>query len=258
MIKAAFFDIDNTIYDHRNGRWDKDSLEGIKEIQRKGVKVFLATARPYASFVPFGALNLGIEWDGYIASSGGLAVTDGKTVFKTLVKKEDVGKFISLCQYFHLTMEFVGTKERKLFAPLTKCASNYYEIYHDIIPEIDGSFSDECIALLLFDTKKHDAFFKRTFPNLCFYRFLDTAVDIYEVPHRKGDGIVAILKYYGFKKDEAVAFGDDLQDISMASEAGTFVAMGNAKDEVKKVSSFVTKPVWEEGVLGGLKTLHLL
>lgn len=258
MIKAAFFDIDSTIYDHRNGRWDRASLDGIKEIQKKGVKVFLATARPYASFVPFGALNLGILWDGYIASSGGLAVTDGKTVFKTLVKKEDVEKFKSLCRYFHSTMEFVGTKERKLFAPLTKSASNYYKIYHDIVPEIEPDFDGECVALLFFDTKKHDSFMRKTFPNLCFFRFLDTAVDVYEVPHRKGDGIAAVLQYYGFKKEEAIAFGDDLQDISMADEVGTFVAMGNAKEEVKNVASFITKPVWEDGVLEGLKTLHLL
>lgn len=258
MIKAAFFDIDNTIYDHRNGRWDEASLEGIKEIQRRGVKVFLATARPYASFVPFGALDLGIAWDGYIASSGGLAVADGKTVFKTIVKKEDVEKFKSLCRYFHTTMEFVGTQERKLFAPLTKSALNYYRIYRDIVPEMEPDFDGECVALLLFDTKKHDSFMKKTFPHLCFFRFLDTAMDIYEVPHRKGDGIAAILKYYDYKKEEAIAFGDDLQDISMADEVATFVAMGNAKEEVKKVSSFVTKPVWEEGVLEGLKTLRLL
>ena len=259
MVKAAFFDIDNTIYDHKNKRWDSESLEAIKDLKRKGIKVFLSTARPYASFVPFGALGLGIEWDGYVASSGGLAVVGEETVFKTTVRKEDVEKFKELCHYHHQTMEFVGEKERKLFAPLTKNAETYYYgIFHDTIPEVDGDFPDDCIALMLFIDKKYDRRFERLFPHLCFYRFFDTAVDVYEVPHKKGDGIAAILRYFDIKKEEAIAFGDGLQDISMAGEVGCFVAMGNAQEEVKSAASFVTLPVWEGGVKEGLIKLGLI
>jgi hydroxymethylpyrimidine pyrophosphatase-like HAD family hydrolase len=39
---------------------------------------------------------------------------------------------------------------------------------------------------------------------------------------------------------------------------GTGVAMGNAREEVKKAADFITKPVGEEGILYGLKQLELI
>lgn len=257
MVKAAFFDLDWTLYDHRSKRWDLASIEAIKGLQSKGVKAFMATARPYASFVPFGALDLGIQWDGYVASSGGLAVLGDEVVFKTVVRKEDVAALITLCRHYHMTMELVGEKERRLLAPLTRSARAYYSVFHETVPSIKD-FSIEAIALLLFMNKKYDARFRKAFPHLCFYRFFPDAVDVYEVPHRKGDGVEAIIKKLGISKDEAIGFGDDLQDIPMAEAVGTFVAMGNAKEEVKKCASFVTKEVWNEGVKAALEKLQLI
>ena len=49
MIKAAFFDIDWTLYDHASQRWIASGLEAIKKLKEKGVKVFVASARPYDS-----------------------------------------------------------------------------------------------------------------------------------------------------------------------------------------------------------------
>lgn len=257
MVKAAFFDLDWTLYDHRSKRWDLVSIEAIKGLQSKGVKAFMATARPYASFVPFGALDLGIQWDGYVASSGGLAVLGDEVVFKTVVRKEDVAALITLCRHYHMTMELVGEKERRLLAPLTRSARAYYSVFHETVPSIKD-FSIEAIALLLFMNKKYDARFRKAFPHLCFYRFFPDAVDVYEVPHRKGDGVEAIIKKLGISKDEAIGFGDDLQDIPMAEAVGTFAAMGNAKEEVKKCASFVTKEVWNEGVKAALEKLQLI
>lgn len=258
MIKAAFFDIDNTLFDHRHHVWDHASIEAIQTLRKKGVKVFLATARPYDSIQSFGTLDLGIPWDGYVSSSGGFAVCEGKTVFKTIVQPADVERMKLLCRKYHQTMEIVGEKERCLIAKPTKSTYAYYEVYHDKMQEVNPDASFDAVSLMLFTTKKYDRRFEKAFPNLIFYRFFDYAVDIFEVEHKKSDGIEAILKELGLSKDEAVAFGDDLQDIPMKDAVGTFVAMKNGKDAVKSVASFVTDEVWSEGVKKGLERLGLL
>lgn len=89
MFKIAFFDIDWTLYDHKNHRWDEESLDAIKELKRRGVKCFLCTARNYDSIKDFGALDIGIEWDGFIANSGAIGVVEGKTVFEPIYGSED-------------------------------------------------------------------------------------------------------------------------------------------------------------------------
>jgi hydroxymethylpyrimidine pyrophosphatase-like HAD family hydrolase len=57
---------------------------------------------------------------------------------------------------------------------------------------------------------------------------------------------------------EAVAFGDGLNDIEMLSLVGMGVAMDNAKNEVKAIANMITKSVDEEGVCAGLTKLGLI
>ena len=46
MIKAAFFDVDNTLYSWKKKEFVLSGIESIKAIQKKGVKVFLCSSRP--------------------------------------------------------------------------------------------------------------------------------------------------------------------------------------------------------------------
>ena len=76
----------------------------------------------------------------------------------------------------------------------------------------------------------------------------DKAVDIIPANGGKGNAVNAVLKYYGFSKEEAIAFGDGQNDIEMLEAVGTGVAMGNAKYEVKERADVVCKSVEEDGV----------
>ena len=59
MIKALFFDIDGTLVSMKTHTIPTSAVESIAQAKRKGVKVFIATGRPYAiinnidSILPF-------------------------------------------------------------------------------------------------------------------------------------------------------------------------------------------------------------
>lgn len=254
-IKAAFFDIDSTLYNHRDDCWDLSSIEKIKELKEKGVKVFLCTARPYHSFKWLGALDLGVDWDGFIASSGGYAYADGKYIYTTKMEDKDVREFISLALERNLTLELVELEDRKLIAPLTKEAKDHFSVFKECIPEIKGYEGEDVEGINFFALESEDELFTKRFPNLIFFRYSPTAVDVTPVPHEKGKCVRLIIEHYGFKKEETIGFGDDLQDLTMAAEVGYFVSMGNGKDEVKAAADFVTKNVWEGGVGYAIETL---
>ena len=74
------------------------------------------------------------------------------------------------------------------------------------------------------------------------------AVDIIPLNSGKGNAVAAVLRHYGFSKDEAIAFGDGHNDIEMLEAVGMGIAMGNAKDEVKDKADFVCKSVEEDGI----------
>lgn len=64
----------------------------------------------------------------------------------------------------------------------------------------------------------------------------------------KGDACEQLCRRLGIEPARAVAFGDSGNDLSMCGRAITFVAMGNASDEVKAVADDETDTVFEDGV----------
>ena len=56
------------------------------------------------------------------------------------------------------------------------------------------------------------------------------------------------MAYYGFSKDESIAFGDGNNDIEMLKAVGTGVAMGNSNNNVKAAADVVCKSVDDDGI----------
>ena len=257
MIKAAFFDIDNTLYDWKKKEFNQAGLKAIRRLKKQGVKVFLASARPYRSQVEFGAFDLDIPWDGYIASAGAIAYSKGRYLLKMLMDTQDVKTIIAIAKQRHLTLEVVTPKTRFLIAPGNTYLEDYHGTYSDITPAVHAYKGGQCTGVLLFSPEEHDEAFHKALPHLCYFRFHPSAVDVMPEEHRKGDAIGAILDFYGIGKDEAISFGDDVQDISMRDRS-FFVAMGNGKEEVKAAADYVCPPIGEDGLYKALVHLGVL
>jgi Cof subfamily protein (haloacid dehalogenase superfamily) len=64
----------------------------------------------------------------------------------------------------------------------------------------------------------------------------------------KDTGIGKVLEHLGLTPEQAMAFGDGENDISMLEYAGIGVAMGNSSDKVKASADYVTSTVDEDGI----------
>ena len=257
-FKIVFFDIDWTLYDHKNHCWPASALSSIRALQAEGIKVVLCTARPYHSMDKFGANNLGIVWDGYISSAGGVAYVDHQYLRKSLMKDADIRSFILAVKTRNLTMELVEPIERKLVFGQTYSSRKFYSAFNEVVPLRGNYEGEEVVGINFFAAKKWDCEMMRLFPQLVYSRYFDYAVDVMPVQHLKGQAVADVLRYYGFQKEESLGFGDDLQDISLADNVGKFVCMGNGKEEVKQHASFVTSAVWDDGVWKGLRYFGLV
>ena len=68
-------------------------------------------------------------------------------------------------------------------------------------------------------------------------------------PADKAFGIRTILDHFHARYEDAIVFGDALNDLSMFTPDGwTKVAMGNAAEEVKQKADFVTTAVDQDGI----------
>lgn len=75
-----------------------------------------------------------------------------------------------------------------------------------------------------------------------------TELEISRAGVSKGEGLGWLCCHLGIDETRAVAFGDSGNDLSMAGRAATFVAMGNASDEVKAAADEITDDVLHDGV----------
>ena len=257
-IKIAFFDIDWTIYDHINKRFSPISLEAIKKLEDKGVKIILCTARPYHSIKDLGTYDLGIEWDGYIASAGAIVKVGDKYLKKDLMDKDITSEMIEMAKNDGNCMEAVTPTDRMLIGKQNECSKNFYNYFFENVPESKEYEGEECTGLNLFCEEKFDKKYKDSFPNLVFFRYCDFAIDVMPFERTKGEGVQRILEHYGFQKNESIGFGDDYQDIPLAENVGFFVSMGQGRKELKDIASYVTEPVWADGVSIALETINLI
>lgn len=64
----------------------------------------------------------------------------------------------------------------------------------------------------------------------------------------KGNALKWCAEHFGFRMEELLTFGDSLNDVSMLEAAGTGVAMGNARADVKALGFPVCRTNDEDGV----------
>ena len=93
----------------------------------------------------------------------------------------------------------------------------------------------------------------RMFDDLSVSSSLDQNVEINQGHANKGEALLALAKHLGIEREQTLAFGDGLNDLSMLKEAGVGVAMANACDEAKALADWVTLSCDEDGVARGIE-----
>ncbi|MBR0134893.1 MAG: HAD family phosphatase [Clostridia bacterium] len=86
------------------------------------------------------------------------------------------------------------------------------------------------------------------FPDLVVTTSIVNNVEINSRQATKGNALKKLAEYLDIPMDGTMAFGDDLNDITMLKEAGIGVAMGNAEEKVKKAANYVTDDCAMSGV----------
>jgi len=80
-----------------------------------------------------------------------------------------------------------------------------------------------------------------------------TKLEIAHAEVSKGNTLTYMANYLNIPLQDTVAIGDNLNDISMFKVAGISIAMGNAVEEAKKLSTYTTKRFNEDGVAYALR-----
>lgn len=74
----------------------------------------------------------------------------------------------------------------------------------------------------------------------------------------KSTGMELYLNHADIPRESSIAVGDGPNDLQMMEYAGIGVAMGNARNDVKRLADLVTAPINEDGIYKAFEKLGLL
>ena len=260
MIRAAFFDIDNTLVPYGEPRMPEGTAAALARLHKRGVAVVLATGRR-ENYIGHATGSLPFSPDALVLANGQICKVGGRTVRKAFLDEKDARAGIEYLLeqgIYSIVGEEVDnwSLQRKEDCRYVRQSAGQYPLYpldrldtHGLISLMPSVF--ECDANL-------EAELLARMPHSQSERWNPEAIDIIASEGGKGIGIRVIAEALGLSRNEIVAFGDAQNDISMFEAAGTSVALGNAAPACKEAATFVTAPCDENGVALALEALGLI
>lgn len=253
MIKAIFFDIDGTLVSFKTHSVPQSTIDAIKKIKQKGIKVIIATARLLEQ-----VKNLGnLEFDGLITVNGSYCIdTQQRVIAEHTIPHEELQSLIDYEQnIMHFPYAFM-TQEGTFVNVVDDNVRLISELVDSPCPpvrDLSKMVTEDVFQLKLYvDKDTEDKIMREALVSCESSRWHEKFANVNVRGINKSVGIAEFLKYYNIDRSETMAFGDGGNDIEMLKYAEIGVAMGNAGDEVKAVADYVTTSVDEDGIANAL------
>lgn len=262
MIKIITSDIDETLVDS-NKKVPQRNIDNIKKAKEMGLIVMLATGRgPYELHdIPKEAGV--IDKDRFIICCNGAVIVradDRKIVDSQTLDFKYVKRIFDFCYEKKLEF-FIYTVDKKYGINLDnneKVRSYTNDSYVVEIKDSNINFlKDELILKALI--KNTDMAYLNSL-EIDIAEITDYSLEIayssnmfMEINAKgvdKGIALKKVCDYYGIDISEALAIGDNYNDVAMIETAGIGVAVRNAHLQVKERADYVTKATNEEGAVG--------
>lgn len=265
-IKALILDIDGTISGKSNQVTDRVK-NAIQEVQSKGIKVGLATGRMYSSALRFHhdiRANLPIiayngAWiqnpeNSEMLLHNPVNTEKAQELFTYLKAQQNINDTIEIHLYFNDQL-YVEKMSKKTYFYVERSGINV-----NIVDDLTILLQDnptkilastpyaELITQMLNELKNHyqDDELYLTQSNPIYLEATQAGVN-------KGSAVKYLVeKILGFTAAEIMTIGDNFNDSTMLEYAGFSVAMGDAPEEIKAITSAVTGDVENDGVANAI------
>lgn len=248
MIKVVFSDIDSTLYSHKTNLVPPSAVNAIKDMQEKGILLFLCSGRNAYLIRKSGVYDY-VKPDGIVTMNGAQAIIDDDSIYLHTIRSDVVDALIKFAKRLRFGLTLIEEKEGHINM-IDERVISAHEKYGTRFPQ-PRTFPDHYDQTVYQAIAYCDAFDESLFlPHLkeCkTARWDEFAVYIMPIDCDKSKGVEAVMKHLNLKMEECLCIGDDANDIEMIDKAGFGVAMGNASEEVKKVADFISDDIDNDG-----------
>ena len=266
--KLLVLDVDGTLLNDER-EISKRTLAALLKVQQMGVRIVLASGRPTYGLMPLAkTLELG-NYGGFVLSYNGCQIIkaqNGEILFERRINPE--------------MLPYLEKKARKngfaIFTYhddtlITDSPDNEYIKNEALINNLKIIREDEfstaidfapCKCMLVSDKEKaliglEQHWEKRLAGTLDAFRSEPYFLEVVPCGVNKANTLGALLEHLGVTREEVIAVGDGVCDVTMLQLAGMGVAMGHSQDSVKVCADYVTASNEEDGVALAVEKLIL-
>ena len=266
--KLLVLDVDGTLLNDER-EISKRTLAALLKVQQMGVRIVLASGRPTYGLMPLAkTLELG-NYGGFVLSYNGCQIIkaqNGEILFERRINPD--------------MLPYLEKKARKngfaIFTYhddtlITDSPDNEYIKNEALLNNLKIIREDEfstaidfapCKCMLVSDKEKaliglEQHWEKRLAGTLDAFRSEPYFLEVVPCGVNKANTLGALLEHLGVTREEVIAVGDGVCDVTMLQLAGMGVAMGHSQDSVKVCADYVTASNEEDGVALAVEKLIL-
>lgn len=266
--KLLVLDVDGTLLNDER-KISKRTLAALLKVQQMGVRIVLASGRPTYGLMPLAkTLELG-NYGGFVLSYNGCQIIkaqNGEILFERRINPEMLPYLekkarkngFAIFTYHDDTLitdspdnEYI--KNEALLNNLKIIKEDEFSTAIDFAPCKCMLVSDKEEALI--ELEQH--WEKRLAGTLDAFRSEPYFLEVVPCGVNKANTLGALLEHLEVTREEAIAVGDGVCDVTMLQLAGMGIAMGHSQDSVKVCADYVTASNEEDGVALAVEKLIL-
>lgn len=264
MYKLVALDCDGTLLNDQK-EISEYTIKTIKMIKDMGIKIVISTSKSFSKIHRYlEELELIDDNQYTIAFNGGYILnnTEKNILHEDLLSKETVKKIVKLSKMFDL-YTFIYEKEKII----SNQFCDDYILKNPDVPFFVSNFDNLDVASLGVhkiiihgpnkeELKRARILLEQDCSHLCeITSSNDNNIELIPFGNSKTSGLQLLSQELGILPSEMIAFGDNENDIDMFNYVGYKVAMGNAIDKLKDISSRVTLSNNNDGIAIALQDM---
>ena len=257
--KLLVLDVDGTLLNETK-EVSKRTLAALLKVQQMGVRIVLASGRPTYGVMPLAkSLELG-NYGGYILSYNGCQIIDaqdGKILFERRINPEMLPYLEKKAHKNGFALFTYHDDTLITNAPENEHIQSEARLNNlRVIKEEEFSTAIDfapCKCMLVSDDEEslvslEDHWKRRLNGALDVFRSEPYFLEVVPCSIDKANTLGALLEQLKMKREEVIAIGDGVCDVTMIQLAGLGIAMGHSQDSVKACADYVTASNEEDGV----------
>lgn len=262
-IKLVATDMDGTLLDS-NKNMPADFLPWVKK-HKASIKTVIASGRQYYTILrdfPDAKDDLII-----IAENGALVFDRGTQIFMDSMNKEDVHKAIDIVNEIPEATPIVCGLKSAYILDVDEETYNQTAIYYERVQRVEDlhfeADNDDILKVAIFFGKRNAEDFLGCLgpeqfgldSKVCAILSGERWIDIANKSVNKGSAIKVLFEKFGISPDEAVAFGDYLNDKTMLEACTESYCMENGHPDLKAICKYIAPSNDDNGVMKVLRKI---